>query len=1011
MLKLTAGLLASVQFLAAQAVAGFGGMSGVVRDASGAVIPNSQVTVTNESRGIRRNIQTNESGLFNAPALVPSTGYAILVNSDGFRPFQVRDIEILVGQTVNLNVTLEVAAAATEVQVLDTAPIVEQTRTGNSQVVNSRQILNLPINGRRVDSFALLTPSVVNDGTFGNLSFRGIAGGNAFLTDGNDTTNNYYNENAGRTRISTQISQDAVQEFEVLTNGYSAEFGRASGGVINTVTKSGTNSLHGTAYWFFRNQDFNARDRYATSSPPETRHQTGGSLGGPIRKDKLFYFFNGEIIRRNFPLSSSLNRPPLFDASGRFIGQCTASNAQCDAALKFITDRHFREVPRQANSELGFGKIDWRPVDRHSFSFSMNYLRWLSPNGIQSAAALNSGAAVGNNGISTVRTRYGRASWTSIPSNTIVNELRYGWFKDRLADDHNPEFIPSTGLVQISVQGQGNLGVSDLFPRLNPSENRHQIADNLTWTAGKHTVKFGGDLMNTTDFNNAQNNRNGTYTYANFTNFALDFSGNTTGAKRWQSFSQAFGQSILRITSRDFSFYAQDQFRATRNLTVNAGLRYEYATFTQPGTSNPDYPLTAKIRQPGKNFAPRIGLAWAFNDSKTVIRTGYGIFYARIPAGLVNNLILVNGVSQRSFSLQGNVPADLTAGPVFPAKLTSLSRTPPPGTVSLQFAAPDFRNPYTQQADFGIERELTRNVGMTVSYIWSRGLRMFTVRDLNIGPTGAPVTYRINDANGNQTGTYTTPTYRLANRVNPNWRGANMIDNGGNSYYNALAVQVRQRMMRGIESSAAYTWSHAIDFNQGGASNNLFFNSPRSLFNGDYRGDKSTSGLDQRHRLVVTTIAQPRFVKSDGALARYLINHWQLSQISTFASPNYFTPTIFVSGAPFAGAANITSLNGFGGSSRVPFLSAAILPAQKIVRTDARLTKIFPVKESWQVHFNFEAFNLFNNVSDTAVNGQAFQATNGVLTPTARLGEGSASTGFPDGTNARRAQISLRLVF
>ena len=182
------------------------------------------------------------------------------------------------------------------------APIVDSTKTDVSQVVGSEQILELPINGRRVDSFALISPAVVPDGTFGLVSFRGIAGGNNFLTDGNDTTEQYYNENAGRTRITSQISQDAVQEFQVVSNNYSAEFGHATGGVVNTVTRSGRNDFHGTGYWFFRNQDFNAKDTFATINPLETRHQFGVSVGGKIIKDKLFYFFNYDGTRRDFPL-------------------------------------------------------------------------------------------------------------------------------------------------------------------------------------------------------------------------------------------------------------------------------------------------------------------------------------------------------------------------------------------------------------------------------------------------------------------------------------------------------------------------------------------------------------------------------------------------------------------------------------------------------------------------------------------------------------------------------------
>lgn len=1010
-LSITILLLVSVCAFG-QPVAGLGGISGVVRDASGAVVPGAQVVVANEAKGIRRSLETNEAGLFAAPALAPSSGYAVTVSKEGFAPFEAKTIEVLVGQNVSLNVMLQVAATATQVEVSEAAPIVEQTRTGVSQVVNSAQILELPVNGRRVDSFVLFSPAVVPDGTFGLVSFRGIAGGNAFLTDGNDTTQQFFNENAGRTRISTQISQDAVQEFQVLSSGHSAEFGRASGGVINTVTRSGTNEIHGTGYWFFRNRTLNARDPYGTYNPREVRHQAGASFGGPVRKDRLFYFGNAEVTRRGFPLIASLTRPPLFDANGKFAGQCTASAAQCDAALRYL-DRHFQTLARRADQELLFGKLDWRPTERHSVSGSFNYLRWISPNGIQTEAVVNTGSGVGRNGDSTVRTRYGRVSWISLPANNKVNEFRFGWFKDRLFDDLNPKLIPqATGKIQLSVQGQGYLGVIDYLPRLNPDEMRFQFADNLSWMVGKHTAKFGVDFLNTRDVTESLMNGNGTYSYPTFTAFAQDFSGNTAGAKRWQTYSQRFGNPRVEATIRDHSFYAQDQFRVTPGLTLNYGLRYEYSQFTQPKMINPDYPQTGKIPQPGKNFAPRIGVACAFHNAKTVVRAGYGLFYARFQGGVINTFHLNNGLYQKVISLNASQPADLAVGPVFPNRLPAIDRDPPPGTVDIAFAGKDYRNPYTQQGDLAIERELTPNLGLTLSYLWSRGVHLNTVRDLNIGPLGPEVTYSILDGAGNKTGTHTTPTYRLASRVDARWRRVNQVEAGANSYYNALVLQLRKRLSRGVEGSLAYTWSHAIDYNQGGGSDNIFFSAgPRSLFNGDYKGDKSSSSLDQRHRLVATTILAPRFMNSDSKAARYLVNNWQLSQITVLGSAPAATPTIYVSGSPFGGAAFTSTLNGFGGSTRVPFWPAASLDIDQIYRTDARLSKVLPFAERRRLYLNFEVFNVFNHVTNTAVNGQAFQASSGALRPTPRLGEGSASGGFPDGTNARRAQVSLRLVF
>src|SRR5262245_24599334 len=427
----------------AQAVAGFGGIAGTVRDASGAAVPAAKVTVANDSKGIARSLTTNDAGVFTAPALVPAAGYSVKVDAKGFAPYQVQNLDLAVGQNLELKVNLQVAQAATQVDVTAAAPLVDDSKVDVSQVIDTKQIDELPINGRRVDSFVLLTPGVSNDGYFGNLSFRGMAANSSYLVDGVDNTEQFFNENAGRTRVASQISQDAVQEFQVVSSNFSAEYGRASAGVVNTVTRGGSNDLHGTAFWFFRNRTLNARDRYAAFNPPEYRHQAGGSIGGAIRKDRLFYFLNTEIQRRNFPIASSINRPAVIDNSGKFIG-CgmpvgteVPTAAQC-SAINSILPRFFGAIPRRNDQELAFGKLDWRPTDRNTISASFNFLHFVAPNGIQSAIALNTGASITSNGDDSVRVRNGRISWTGIPTNSIVNELRFGWFTDRQADDFDP---------------------------------------------------------------------------------------------------------------------------------------------------------------------------------------------------------------------------------------------------------------------------------------------------------------------------------------------------------------------------------------------------------------------------------------------------------------------------------------------------------------------------------------------------------------------------------------------
>lgn len=1000
-------LLASASAYA-QAVAGMGGITGSVRDASGAVVSGATVVIANESKGIRRNLTTTEAGVFAAPSLVPSSGYAITVSMQGFANWEAKNIELLVGQTLDIKATLQVASATTQVEITAEIPLVEEAKSGVSQVVEKNQIDNLPINGRRADSFVLLTPAVTNDGEFGLVSFRGIAGGNSFLTDGNDTTGSFYNENAGRTRISTQISQDAVQEFQVLSNGFSAEFGRAMGGVINTVTRSGTNQTHGTAFWFFRNRTLNATDRYANGlNAPEWRHQAGGSVGGALKKDKVFYFANTEIVRRNFPAQNRIINTQFTDATGNVInGACTATTAQCDAARSFLYRQMNVLVPRTVGSLMGFAKIDWRPSDRNSFSFSANAMHWRSPHGIQTQAVLTNGNAIANNAHSTVETRYGKASWTAIPNNSSVNEFRFGWFKDRLADPEAGDLWPKeTGGLGITLAGT-TVGAATSYPRVLPSENRFQFVDNYSWTRGAHSVKFGLDFATTEDYNNQLVNARGTYAYANLNNFALDFTGNTTGAKRYTSFTQQFGNPILVMRTNDINFYVQDVWKLSRKLTFNYGVRFERTWIPQPTVVNPDYPQTGTIHSPGLNSAPRASLSYSLND-KTVIRAGYGIFFARFHGAAIQNMLLTgNGRYQANYSLN---PATDLAAPVFPFILPSAAGST--GTISLTFASPDFRSPYTQQGTFAIERQIGRDTGFTASYIWSHGVALFTVRDLNLGPLGDTRTYSILDAAGNQTGTYSTPVYLLANRVDRRYRSIYQNENGGKSFYNGLALQVRRRMGRNFSGNFSYTWSHAIDTaNQGGASDSLFLGSVRSTYNGDFNGDKGSSLLDQRHRVVINFLWTPKFTNSTSAPARYLINGWQLSMITTLASAKPSPATVNVSSA-LAGLANNTTLNGAFGSTRVPFWRFNPLDIDQIYRVDSRLQRPIPINERVKAMLSFEAFNMFNTIYNTAVNQQAFQSTAGVLRPTANMGLGNQSQGFPDGTNARRMQAGLRFTF
>jgi len=1013
--SLLATLLAFVSAPAfAQSAAGLAAISGVVRDSSGSVVAGARVMIASDSQGTIRTIETNSGGIFAGPALMPGSGYRVTVTATGYATYEATDLDLQVGQNLNLNVGLTVGRTVTVVELNATDATVQDTKTDVSQVIDSSLIQDLPINGRRVDSFVLLTPGVTNDSSFGLLTFRGVAAGNSFLVDGNDTTEQFFNENAGRTRIASQISQDAVQEFQVVSANYSAEYGHAVGGIVNTVTRTGSNELHGTAYWFFRNRTLDARDRYATINPDEVRHQAGASIGGALIKNKLFYFVNGEFTRRNFPMVSSISRAGVIDPNTESFVGCgpPATPAQC-AAINTILPRYFGLIPRQANQDLGFARLDWRPTERNSFSASFNYLHFVSPNGIQTNISSTTGAAIGSNGDDSVRVRNGRATWTTVPKPNWVNELRFGWATDRQADTFDPgTYNPALGQISLTVAGQTGLGNGvSYLPRVEPDEQRFQVADNASWTVGKHIFKVGFDIANTRDYTDYLSPAYGSYTYQTVTQFALDFSGPTSG-KNWQSFSQAFGNPVVDATIRDYGFYAQDQFLIMPKLVLNYGVRYEYSQLPQPTVVNPDYPQTGHIPTGSLNLAPRVGLAYSLNE-KTVIRAGYGIFYARFPGSLIDNLFANNGVFQTSISLQSSNPAQLASGPAYWNALASAPPGASAGAVNIQFAAPNLRTPYSEQGSVAVERQLGSSISLTTSYIWSRGVQLLTSRDLNIGAPGPDVTYTIDNAGGQQVGTFTTPVYLAANRVDPRYGRVVQDENGVKSYYNALAVQVNKRFSYGFQTLLSYTWSHAIDDGQGAAADSLYYSSPTlTTYNGNYAFDKGSSALDQRHRAVLSLVEQPTFTHRDGAFYKYVVNNWQFATITTLASGRPETAQIRTTDTAVPGMAYTTSIDGFGGNYRVPFWPVNSLYTPAAYRADARISKILPIKERLRLYLSFEVFNISNTVVDTSISNQAYLEAKRVLTLTpAAFGVGTASAGFPDGTNARRAQVSARLVF
>jgi len=375
-----------------------------------------------------------------------------------------------------------------------------------------------------------------------------------------------------------------------------------------------------------------------------------------------------------------------------------------------------------------------------------------------------------------------------------------------------------------------------------------------------------------------------------------------------------------------------------------------------------------------------------------------------------------NGVTTTAVSLSSTQAPQFAAGPVFPNILSAIPAGISVAASNIQFADPNLKTPYSEQATFAIERELMHDLALTTSYIWSRGVQLYGVRDLNLPTTSKPFTYTIADASGNPTGsTYTTPVL-IGTRPDTRYGAINEADNGVTSSYNAVVVQVNKRFSKGFQAALSYTWSHEVDDGQSFAQSNanMFLgNAFNWLQNGNYKADRGNGLEDQPNRFVLSWIWAPTFTHSSGFVAKYPVNNWQLSSITTVNGRRpYGSPTIRLNDTPVTGMFSNFSVNGSGLGTRVPFWAVNSVYQPASVKSDARLSKILPFGERYKLALSFEAFNVSNSWSPTSMSTQAFTEAKGILTltPTAyNQGLGDAAT--PDGTLARRLQVSARITF
>ena len=997
-----------------------GSVGGVVTNPNKEVVPGATVTVKNVGTNKEDTATTDDTGRFKVPNLKPGN-YSVTVNSSGFSPSQMDNVVVEIGRETTLEVALSVGPVTGTVDVSAEAPVINTTQQDFSTNLNQTSINELPVNGRRWSNFAILTPGATPDGNFGLISFRGISGLlNNSTVDGGDNNQAFFSEERGRTRSAYSISQSAIREFQVNTSNFAAEYGRSAGGVINAITKSGTNEFHGSGFFYDRNNKWGARNpgSFITRlvngvstrealKPKDVRYQFGGTIGGPIVKDKLFFFFSYDEQRRNFPgvaIFSTLNYLST-------VNTCTSTAPPCSTALfnaslknpnRILTDDQINsslnflnsltgETPRRGDQRLFLPKIDWQINSNNQFSATYNRLRWKSPAGVQTGATVTRDRAGFGNDFVEIDSLNLRLASTI--SSKLINEFRFQW-----ADELDSAFAqtplpgePTTAngfSPQVTLTNGLTFGKANFLDRVAlPDERRFQFADSLTYTTGNHTFKFGTDINRVRDIDENLFTGAGAYTYGNINDFILDYlnftssgslatagkvcstSTRTVGKCYTANYQQGFGPPRFQFRTIDYAFFAQDDWRVTPRFTLNLGLRWDYEQFPEPFLVNSNLPQTGNRPSDKNNFGPRIGFAADLTgDGKTSLRGGYGIYYGRINGTIIINSLINTGLS--TGQAVSSVAATSSAAPIFPNVLTSA----PPGTAAVNYFRDGFQNPLIHQGDLVFEREVARNTVVSASYLFSFGNHLTTFVDTNLNPPTSQG--RISILDGPLAGqTWAFPYYR-GTRPNTNFGNILEIRDSISTKYNALVLQANRRLTNGLQFQSSYTLSRSQD-NGGSQSSATFTPSFSSLFDPfDAQADSGYSTFDRRHKFVASVVYNTNFKSLDGA-GKAILNGWTIAPIVNMFSGFRYTPQTnsFTTSAVF-GASPAGGVNGSNGSLRFALLPNNFFHAPSIKYVDLRVSRRFTIKENAKLEFLAEGFNIFNRTQVTGVNNRMYVLSN-----------------------------------
>ncbi len=937
-----------------------GRITGIVTDPSGASVPSATVTVIDSQRGESRVLTTDTAGAYFATTLLPST-YTVRIEFKNFKTAERQNVVVETGQEVRVDSVLQTGDSAERVTVVEALPLVDTSDAVLGGTLSNAVINDLPLNGRDYQSLLTIRPGVFQYAGGGSWtqSTNGVRpDANGWLVDGQlnaDPSNgrSVIGVQTPLTDVATVLPIDAIQEFSTQISP-KAEIGWKTGATVNVGIKSGTNVLHGTIYAFGRNADWDARNYFnPTPSPqiPLNLEQYGASVGGPIKKNKLFYFANFENYHNELGVPQTISAPETIstgsaknsipDALAALAAKGIPISAVSQSLLKLYPANPNTSTPLQTafsntnDSYNGIGKVNYRINDHHIIS---GFLYWSQYDGRGEDKIYINPTFLAYVPVRTVANNY---NWTYTPGATMVNEVRFGFNRStqgtyngdigKLATSYglNTGVTDPTsgGLPQVRIKGFTSIGSRNGPPSFDGPNPFYRAADNFSYFHGNHGFKFGGELARADTNADGKDGSRGVIIFAPGNAFPGSTALEDFLAGKPDSGSLPFGSKPYRDVRRwQTAFFAQDDWRIARRVTLNLGLRYEYAQAPHElnnnlGNFDPILGLVQEGKQfssiyhaDRKQFSPRLGVAWDLSGKgTTVLRAGFSRMYETVNIGyLAGNLgtnptgALLNGVpgpgniarstasydgSQLNWPLQPGATAT-----VFPNGATGAASCSTDSPCNINSIDPNFKTPTVTNWTVGIQHAFTNNLSLEVAFVRNHGGDLLGVINQNAPPVGAgfcansPLTPAQIAAGCKPGSPVTDPTAastafeqaaRPFNTKFPYLQNIIKIGNYDRSNYNGLQATLTKRVSHGLSVIAGYTYSHALD----SGSLNAFYLLPLNSASGSHASEYASSDFDLRHRLTVAfTYALPGR-KSPGQL----LQGWQVSGIVTVQSAQPWT--------------------------------------------------------------------------------------------------------------------------